>query len=184
MLLVQLTKTSAKPLVFLLQNKKCRESALQVLDHVLLSYQHSSEVFHESLQAFLKVLEHTKADENFPEAKDPSTAPSAESPPATVPSQFLQHLVALIYSLMLLHPGFPELYTPLTDAMLGLPKPNEDEVRKKLAKVAWSAQATVGTLYVPPVWLTTLEIDSSLRQRSVTGCTGLVNLGNTCYMNR
>ena len=51
-----------------------------------------------------------------------------------------------------------------------LPKPSEMMMKQWLTKSAWSAQ--YGKM--PLVGLT---------PKSVTGKTGLVNLGNTCYMN-
>lgn len=51
-----------------------------------------------------------------------------------------------------------------------LPKPSEAMIRKWLAQSAWSARAVTIPL-------------TSFTPKSETGKTGLVNLGNTCYIN-
>lgn len=82
----------------------------------------------------------------------------------------LQTLSELMHCLMYKHTGFPELYGPILDCLQDLPKPSEGMIQKWLAQSAWSAHS----VSIPLTGLT---------QKSETGKTGLVNLGNTCYMN-
>ncbi|KAM4051416.1 ubiquitin carboxyl-terminal hydrolase 38 isoform 2-T2 [Anomaloglossus baeobatrachus] len=68
--------------------------------------------------------------------------------------------------------GFPDLYEPILEAVKDLPKPSEEKVKLILNQSAWTSQSNALASCLP-----------RLSGKSETGKTGLVNLGNTCYMN-
>nr|XP_013807170.1 PREDICTED: ubiquitin carboxyl-terminal hydrolase 38 isoform X3 [Apteryx mantelli mantelli] len=81
-------------------------------------------------------------------------------------------LTELIHCMMYHYSGFPELYEPILEAIKELPKPNEEKIKLILSQSAWTSQSSS-----LPSCL------SRLSGKSETGKTGLINLGNTCYMN-
>lgn len=129
-----------------------RESTMVVLSHMLLSFQHSPQAFHEIVEHVPGLVQNLKKENS---ASSQST---------------LQTLAELMHCLMYQHTGFPELYEPILDCLQDLPKPPEVMIRKWLAQSAWSAHS----VNIPLTGFT---------PKSETGKTGLVNLGNTCYMN-
>uniref|UniRef100_A0A8D2IXF3 Ubiquitin specific peptidase 38 n=1 Tax=Varanus komodoensis TaxID=61221 RepID=A0A8D2IXF3_VARKO len=85
---------------------------------------------------------------------------------------FLGQLSELIHCMMYHYSGFPELYEPILDAIKELPKPSEEKIKMILNQSAWTSQSN--------------SLQSCLSRfsgKSETGKTGLINLGNTCYMN-
>lgn len=74
-------------------------------------------------------------------------------------------------SVLTQYPHFLTTYLYTQD----LPKPSQDKMKVMLAKNKWNAQQSAGQVAASSV--------DVLRQKSETGKTGLVNLGNTCYMN-
>ncbi|XP_067424091.1 ubiquitin carboxyl-terminal hydrolase 38 isoform X5 [Emydura macquarii macquarii] len=131
-----------------------RPGALAVLSHMLLSFQHSPEAFH-LLVPHVVSLVHSFKNGGLPS----STA-------------FLVQLTELIHCMMYHYSGFPELYEPILEAIKELPKPSEEKIKLILNQSAWTSQSSS-----LPSCL------SRLSGKSETGKTGLINLGNTCYMN-
>uniref|UniRef100_A0A8C8VES1 Ubiquitin specific peptidase 38 n=1 Tax=Pelusios castaneus TaxID=367368 RepID=A0A8C8VES1_9SAUR len=131
-----------------------RPGALGVLAHMLLSFQHSPEAFH-LLVPHVVNLVHSFKNDGLPS----STA-------------FLVQLTELIHCMMYHYSGFPELYEPILEAIKDLPKPSEEKIKLILNQSAWTSQSSS-----LPSCL------SRLSGKSETGKTGLINLGNTCYMN-
>ncbi|XP_062992454.1 ubiquitin carboxyl-terminal hydrolase 38 isoform X2 [Elgaria multicarinata webbii] len=85
---------------------------------------------------------------------------------------FLGQLSELIHCMMYHYSGFPELYEPILETIKELPKPNEEKIKMILNQSAWTSQSN--------------SLQSCLSRfsgKSETGKTGLINLGNTCYMN-
>ncbi|XP_010290615.1 PREDICTED: ubiquitin carboxyl-terminal hydrolase 35 [Phaethon lepturus] len=68
--------------------------------------------------------------------------------------------------------GFPDLYEPVLEAVKALPIPNEDRIKHLLGQNAWTSQKNELACFYP-----------RLASKSETGKIGLINLGNTCYMN-
>ncbi|XP_074761123.1 ubiquitin carboxyl-terminal hydrolase 38 isoform X2 [Athene noctua] len=85
---------------------------------------------------------------------------------------FLMQLTELIHCMMYHYSGFPELYEPILEAVKDMPKPTEEKIKLILSQSAWTSQSSS-----LPSCL------SRLSGKSETGKTGLINLGNTCYMN-
>eukprot|EP01132_Coremiostelium_polycephalum_P001525 gene1525-1919_t len=79
----------------------------------------------------------------------------------------------LSWVLMYLHTGYPELYSPLIDTLLQINSepPSEFEMKKIILDNQWK---TVDSM----VSADGIRINRVLKDRG-----GLVNLGNTCYMN-
>ncbi|TFK16173.1 la-related protein 1B [Platysternon megacephalum] len=131
-----------------------RPGALAVLSHMLLSFQHSPEAFH-LLVPHVVNLVHSFKNNGLPSS-----------------AAFLVQLTELIHCMMYHYSGFPELYEPILEAIKELPKPSEEKIKLILNQSAWTSQSSS-----LPSCL------SRLSGKSETGKTGLVNLGNTCYMN-
>ncbi|KAJ7404163.1 ubiquitin specific peptidase 38 [Pitangus sulphuratus] len=131
-----------------------RPGALAVLSHMLLSFQHSPEAFHLIVPHVVSLVHSFKRD----------GLPSSRA--------FLMQLSELIHCMMYHYSGFPELYEPILEAIKDMPKPTEEKIKMILSQSAWTSQSSS-----LPSCL------SRLSGKSETGKTGLINLGNTCYMN-
>ncbi|XP_074650659.1 ubiquitin carboxyl-terminal hydrolase 38-like [Tubulanus polymorphus] len=83
----------------------------------------------------------------------------------------LLQLVELTHTLIHLHPGFPELYDPVVEGIKDHPKPALTKIKENLTLSHWTARTRDNSISV------------TVEQKSETGKTGLVNLGNTCYAN-
>lgn len=131
-----------------------RQGALAVLSHMLLSFQHSPEAFHLVVPHIVHLVQTLKSD-GLPTSK-----------------AFLLQFTDLIHCMMYQYSGFPDLYDSILEAIKELPKPDEDKVKLILNQSAWTSQSN--------------SLASGLLRitgKSETGKTGLINLGNTCYMN-
>uniref|UniRef100_F7DTX2 Ubiquitin specific peptidase 38 n=1 Tax=Ornithorhynchus anatinus TaxID=9258 RepID=F7DTX2_ORNAN len=131
-----------------------RPGALAVLSHMLLSFQHSPEAFHLIVPHVVTLLRSFKSD----------GLPSSTA--------FLVQLTELIHCMMYHYSGFPDLYEPILEAIKDLPKPSEEKIKLILNQSAWTSQSN-----------SLASCLSRLSGKSETGKTGLINLGNTCYMN-
>ncbi|KAM9378226.1 ubiquitin carboxyl-terminal hydrolase 38 isoform 1-T1 [Phaethornis superciliosus] len=131
-----------------------RPGALAVLSHMLLSFQHSPEAFHLIVPHVVALVHSFKKD-----GLSSSTA-------------FLVQLSELIHCMIYHYSGFPELYEPILEALKDMPKPTEEKMKLILSQSAWTSQSSS----LP-------SCSSRLSGKSETGKTGLINLGNTCYMN-
>ncbi|XP_026136876.1 ubiquitin carboxyl-terminal hydrolase 38-like isoform X2 [Carassius auratus] len=135
-----------------------RQAALVVLSHMLLSFQHSPEAFHLNI---LKVVPHivplvkSLKNDGLPNSKT-----------------FLLQFAELVHCMMYQYSGFPDLYDSILESIKELPKPNEEKIKFILNQSAWTSQSNSFASGL-------LKITG----KSETGKTGLVNLGNTCYMN-
>uniref|UniRef100_A0A8C1AWJ6 Ubiquitin carboxyl-terminal hydrolase n=1 Tax=Cyprinus carpio carpio TaxID=630221 RepID=A0A8C1AWJ6_CYPCA len=85
---------------------------------------------------------------------------------------FLLQFAELVHCMMYQYSGFPDLYDSILESIKELPKPNEEKIKFFLNQSAWTSQSNSFASGL-------LKITG----KSETGKTGLVNLGNTCYMN-
>lgn len=85
---------------------------------------------------------------------------------------FLVQLTELVHCMMYHYSGFPDLYEPILEAVKDFPKPTEERIKLILNQSAWTSQSNALASCL-----------SRLSGKSETGKTGLINLGNTCYMN-
>ncbi|XP_030414040.1 ubiquitin carboxyl-terminal hydrolase 35 [Gopherus evgoodei] len=131
-----------------------REGALSVLLYMLLSFQHSHEAFHLLLPHIPRLVASLNKE-------DSNSATSC-----------LEQLAELIHSMFFRFSGFPDLYEPVMEAIKALPIPNEDRIKHLLGQNAWTSQKNELACFYP-----------RLASKSDTGKMGLINLGNTCYMN-
>lgn len=131
-----------------------RPGALAVLSHMLLSFQHSPEAFH-LVVPHVANLVHTFKNDGLPTS-----------------SAFLVQLTELIHCMMYHYSGFPDLYDPILEAIKDFPKPSEEKIKLILNQSAWTSQSN-----------SLASCLSRFSGKSETGKTGLINLGNTCYMN-
>ncbi|XP_049337527.1 ubiquitin carboxyl-terminal hydrolase 38 [Astyanax mexicanus] len=131
-----------------------RQGALSVLSHMLLSFQHSPEAFHLVVPHVVSLVQSLQND-GLPTSK-----------------AFVLQFTELIHCMMYQYSGFPDLYDSILEAIKELPKPSEEKIKFVLNQSAWTSQSN--------------SFASGLMRltgKSETGKTGLVNLGNTCYMN-
>eukprot|EP00062_Callorhinchus_milii_P012592 gi/632959801/ref/XP_007895834.1/ PREDICTED: ubiquitin carboxyl-terminal hydrolase 38 [Callorhinchus milii] len=131
-----------------------RPGALAVLSHMLLSFQHSPEAFHLIVPHIIKLVQFLK-EEAMPSSKI-----------------FLMQLTELVHCMMYQYSGFPDLYEPILEVIKDLPKPSEEKMKLTLNQSAWTSHSN-----------SLASCLSRLSGKSETGKTGLINLGNTCYMN-
>ncbi|KAG7483902.1 hypothetical protein MATL_G00043250 [Megalops atlanticus] len=131
-----------------------REGALSVLSYLLLSFQQSPEAFHLLLPQIPPLVSCLTAEESD----------SAR--------HCLHQLVELIHCLLMRFTGFPDLYQPVLEVIKDLPVPSEQRMKQVLSQGAWTPQRA-----------DQVSMCHRLTPKSETGKTGLVNLGNTCYMN-
>ncbi|KAI1903804.1 hypothetical protein AGOR_G00030980 [Albula goreensis] len=131
-----------------------REGAFSVLSYLLLSFQQSPEAFHLLLCQIPPLV----------------SCLSAEGTDSA--RQCLQQLVELVHCLLVRFTGFPDLYQPVLEAIKDFPGPSEERVKQVLSQGAWTPQRA-----------DQVSLCHRLAPKSETGKTGLVNLGNTCYMN-
>ncbi|XP_005369598.1 ubiquitin carboxyl-terminal hydrolase 38 [Microtus ochrogaster] len=131
-----------------------RPGALAVLSHMLLSFQHSPEAFHLIVPHVVNLV-HSFRSDGLPS----STA-------------FLVQVTELVHCMMYHYSGFPDLYEPILEAVKDFPKPSEEKIKLILNQSAWTSQSNALASCL-----------SRLSGKSETGKTGLINLGNTCYMN-
>ncbi|XP_054460140.1 ubiquitin carboxyl-terminal hydrolase 38 [Anoplopoma fimbria] len=131
-----------------------RQGALAVLSHMLLSFQHSPEAFHLVVPHVVHLVQSLRTDG------------------LSTSKAFLLQFTELIHCMMYQYSGFPDLYDHILEAVKDLPKPIEDKIKLVLNQSAWTSQSNSFA-------------SGPLRQvgKSETGKTGLVNLGNTCFLN-
>lgn len=84
----------------------------------------------------------------------------------------LEQLAELVHCMVFRFPGFPDLYEPVMEAIKDLHIPNEDRIKQLLGQDAWTSQKSELAGFYP-----------RLMAKSDTGKIGLINLGNTCYVN-
>ncbi|XP_053556185.1 ubiquitin carboxyl-terminal hydrolase 38 [Bombina bombina] len=131
-----------------------RPGAFAVLSHMLLSFQHSPEAFHMIVPHVVNLVQSFKSD---------------GLPTSTT---FLVQFTELMHCMIYHYSGFPDLYEPILEVLKDLPKPSEEKIKLILNQSAWTSQSNVLASCLP-----------RLSGKSETGKTGLINLGNTCYMN-
>ncbi|KAG8539116.1 hypothetical protein GDO81_021418 [Engystomops pustulosus] len=131
-----------------------REAALSVLRYMLLSFQHSPEAFH-------LIVPHIPHMVSCLSNESTNSARSC-----------LEQVAELVHCMVFRFSGYPDLYGPVMEAVKKLPVPNEDCIKQLLGQNAWTSQKNELAPYYP-----------RLVSKSDTGKIGLINLGNTCYMN-
>ncbi|XP_074160071.1 LOW QUALITY PROTEIN: ubiquitin carboxyl-terminal hydrolase 35 [Sminthopsis crassicaudata] len=131
-----------------------REAALSVLKYMLLSFQHSHEAFHLLLPHIPKMVASLAEEDSNSRAN------------------CLEELAELIHCMVFRFSGFPDLYEPVMEAIKDFHVPNEDRIKQLLGQNAWTSQKNELVCFYP-----------RLAAKSDTGKIGLINLGNTCYMN-
>nr|XP_023656425.1 ubiquitin carboxyl-terminal hydrolase 35 isoform X3 [Paramormyrops kingsleyae] len=131
-----------------------REAALSVLSYLLLSFQHSPEAFHLLLPEIPPLIGRLAAEESA----------SAQL--------CLQQLVELVHCLVIRFTGFPDIYQPVLEIIKDIAVPSEDRIKQILKQGAWTPQKP-----------NQVALCHRLTPKSETGKTGLINLGNTCYMS-
>ncbi|KAL6086111.1 hypothetical protein STEG23_028315 [Scotinomys teguina] len=131
-----------------------RGAALSVLKYMLLTFQHSHEAFH-------LLLPHI-----------PPMVASLVKEDSNSGTSCLEQLAELVHCMVFRFPGFPDLYEPVMEAIKDLHIPNEDRIKQLLGQDAWTSQKSELAGFYP-----------RLMAKSDTGKIGLINLGNTCYVN-
>ncbi|CAK8683648.1 unnamed protein product [Clavelina lepadiformis] len=161
-LLIEVTMNTIKQVFGCLKIPSVRGSCLSVAIHMLMSFQHSPEPFHLILPMIPQIISQLQ-EENNPE----------------VNNIYRRQICNVCHCMMYKHTGFPELYGPLLNILKPFPKPSVKEMQAALQISSWSSQMSQLTT-TPKHTL----YDYQLSKRSPdANKAGLVNLGNTCYMN-
>ncbi|XP_014671778.1 PREDICTED: ubiquitin carboxyl-terminal hydrolase 38-like [Priapulus caudatus] len=126
---------------------------MNVLSFMLLSCQHSAQPFHKIVRQIPTMLRLLQRD--------------------GAATGYAKKLANLTYVLLHLHPGYPDLYEPMLERLQDYPRPTPEYIQQQIRDHQWSCEK-------PCIYQSTSVL---LADRSETGKTGLVNLGNTCYMN-
>lgn len=152
--LIFVTKLKAEQIFFNLYCPLLRESSFPVIMYMLLSYQHSPDIFH-------KIIAH------IPDLLGKLNEENTESS-----MKIFTHVVELVNVLMQFHSGFPEVYDPILQILQGLSPSDLQPKKDFMAKQKWGSTS-----------LRYASTTLALQAKSDTGNVGLNNLGNTCYMN-
>ncbi|XP_048840591.1 ubiquitin carboxyl-terminal hydrolase 35-like isoform X3 [Brienomyrus brachyistius] len=153
-ILVEVTLAKIEEVFQRLSYPIVREAALSVLSYLLLSFQQSPEAFHLVLPEIPPLIARLSAEESD----------SAQL--------CLQQLVELVHCLVVRFTGFPDIYQPVLEIIKNVAVPSEDRIKQILKQGAWTPQKP-----------NQVALCHRLTQKSETGKTGLINLGNTCYMS-
>ncbi len=164
-------------LLLSLSDPRQRPSVEPILFFLLLGFQHSESVFHAVVAHLPKTLRTLRKSAESPAAASAAMAMTT-----------LGRLAEASHFLMTRFPNFPELYDPVVEALdeLGLRAPSEPR-RGELRTLSWLSPLH-STAFVNQSGLVGKNrrcslVDEALAYRSETGMVGLINLGNTCYMN-
>ncbi|XP_071949587.1 ubiquitin carboxyl-terminal hydrolase 38-like [Antedon mediterranea] len=152
-ILIKVSCESIVQVFKMLRYTDVRESSLAVLRHMLLSFQHQPTAFHKIVDLV------------------PDLVKSWRDLGLDENHEHLKKLAELIYCQMYQHAGYPELYQPLLDVFQDIPQPTEESMKQMLHKSAWTCKDSYS------------DGRETSAAKSETGKTGLVNLGNTCYLN-
>eukprot|EP00003_Mantamonas_plastica_P020585 TRINITY_DN3317_c0_g2_i2.p1 TRINITY_DN3317_c0_g2~~TRINITY_DN3317_c0_g2_i2.p1 ORF type:complete len:562 (+),score=151.30 TRINITY_DN3317_c0_g2_i2:282-1967(+) len=126
----------------------------QVLRALLLSVSHTPHAFHSMAKQIQSVVE------------------GANLRPK---NKFAKQFAAFVFTLMDMHKGYPEIYGPLGTCLSKFDEPTEEEIKSIIKQHALVATDGVGL---------GISLGDEFRSRSSDiGYAGLVNLGNTCYLN-
>ncbi|ELU03938.1 hypothetical protein CAPTEDRAFT_222637 [Capitella teleta] len=137
-----------------LQYPVIQEGVFAVLSHLLLSFRSSPLPFHKIVGSVPATITQLETQKNH---------------------HLLESYVHLLHCLMQMHPGYPDLYEPILEAVKHLPVSSPDDIQRLMRQSKWHGSLTGSArdLVLPEFSL----------PKSETGRTGLVNLGNTCFMN-
>ena len=139
--LVQVTQHAAPRIVNMLGRQHTQKGGLIVLAHMLLSYQHSPSVFHKLIPAITELLPTLAALSSLQQDslyEWPLNATSA-----------VDALSALVCSMMELHQGYPDLYSPLLEQTAQYYHPSPDLLRRALDSSAWMKRLQGDSLGTP-----------------------------------
>eukprot|EP00051_Salpingoeca_urceolata_P013942 m.176643 g.176643 ORF g.176643 m.176643 type:complete len:1029 (+) comp17948_c0_seq2:228-3314(+) len=161
--LIRVTQQCVKGVFQLLLLPECRANALPVVQHLLLSYQHAPDAFHAIVPIVPAIVRHVRHEDE------------AGKQPQHQPTVVVLTLTTLLHALMFQFSGFPELYEPVLRSLEGLPVTPETRIKRLLADKAWWNSA--------PSSSSTVSGSAVATRDTLDVRPGLVNLGNTCFMN-
>ena len=210
--LIEITHGTLEKLLLTLPSSHLQNSTENLFFFLLLGFQHSETVFHQIVTVlpivFKGLMQYTESKDIPSSNLDP---PKTHTQMKSM--KILNRLKESVHFLIIKFPGFPQIYSPLYDWLdqnYELPKNRIDELESlswlsgyNTEWISNLSQVSASPLYALPstknieesvsntyISATSMGIPSkdtsqkySQKQRSATGMVGLINLGNTCYMN-
>ena len=192
--LIEITHGTIEKLLLALPTTSLQSSTEPLFFFLLLGFQHSETVFHQviaALPAVFEALIHTEKGyvntASSPKINNSSNLSGSK--------KILERLREAVQFLILRFPGFSQLYDPLSEWLNSETELSKERI-EELKSLSWlseydtnwinenrqliSRNASNNPIRYPHM---SNNLISSIRQRSATGMVGLINLGNTCYMN-
>jgi ubiquitin carboxyl-terminal hydrolase 35/38 len=177
-ILIEIGHSSTRLLALALADPALSPAVESVFFFLLLGFQHSEMVFHAVVSELPGIFEKLAADSENKTSR-----------------KLLCRLAEAAGFLMVKFPGYPDLYNPVRDALqnVGMEAPREERI-SDLKSLSWLSpihsttftnQKAGGQNVASPRKRSrnAFLVDDALSYRSETGMVGLINLGNTCYMN-
>eukprot|EP00094_Tigriopus_californicus_P007715 TCALIF_07430-PA protein Name:"Similar to USP35 Ubiquitin carboxyl-terminal hydrolase 35 (Homo sapiens)" AED:0.04 eAED:0.04 QI:47/1/0.90/1/1/1/11/0/1115 len=162
-ILIEIAHSCTEPLSLALAQPDLIASVNDIFFFLLLGFQHSESIFHgvvSHIPQTLRSLGHMKSEETF------------------------HRLAEASRFLMARFPNFPDLYEPIVHVLeeFKIPEPSEARARE-LRSLSWLSPIHSTTFIHHQTRTISYLVEDALSFRSETGMVGLINLGNTCYMN-
>lgn len=162
-ILIEIAHSCTESLALALAQPDLISSVNDIFFFLLLGFQHSESIFHgvvSHIPQTLRSLRHMKCEETF------------------------QRLAEASRFLMARFPDFPDLYDPIVRVLkeFEITEPSENRARE-LRSLSWLSPIHSTTFIHHQTRTISYLVEDALSFRSETGMVGLINLGNTCYMN-
>ena len=192
--LIEITHGAIEKLLLALPTTSLQSSTEPLFFFLLLGFQHSETVFHQVIAALPAVFDELLHSEKGSYSSS-STSNLSSAPNLSGSKKILERLKEAVQFLILRFPGFSQLYDPLSEWLNTDCKLSKERI-EELKSLSWLSEYDTNWINENRQFTShnstsnqtknnclSNNLVSSVRQRSATGMVGLINLGNTCYMN-